>query len=221
MSLDVGRDVPILIADDHPIFRQGLRLVIEAQRGLAVVAEVTDGQQALERLRAGDIAVAVLDVTMPVTDGFAVAREARERRLSAALVFLTMHKDEHYVNAALDLGVRGYVLKDNAATEIVDCIRAVAGGAEYISPVLSSLLIRRRARAVSLAEQKPALEQLTPAERRILRLVADGLTSREIAGQLGLGVRTVEHHRNNVAVKLALRGSHALTKFALKHQSEL
>ena len=122
---------------------------------------------------------------MPVKDGFAVAREARERRLAAALVFLTMHKDEHYLNAALDLGVRGYVLKDNATTEIVDCVRSVAGGGEYISPTLSSFLIRRRARATSLAEQKPALEQLTPAERRILRLIADGLTSREIARATG------------------------------------
>lgn len=217
----MGSDIRILIADDHPIFRQGLRQVIEAHRGLTVAAEAADGHQALERLREGDITVAVLDVTMPVKDGFAVAREARERRLPAALVFLTMHKDEHYLNAALDLGVRGYVLKDNATTEIVDCVRSVAGGGEYISPTLSSFLIRRGTRAASLAEQKPALEQLTPTERRILRLVADGLTSREIAGQLAIGVRTVEHHRNNVAVKLALRGSHALTKFALKHKSDL
>jgi len=217
----MGSEIRILIADDHPIFRQGLRQVIEAQQGLTVVAEAADGGRALERLREGDITVAVLDVTMPVNDGFAVAREVRERRLAAALVFLTMHKDEHYLNAALDLGVRGYVLKDNATTEIVDCVRAVAGGGEYISPTLSSFLIRRRTRAASLAGQKPALEQLTPTERRILRLVADGLTSREIAGQLGIGVRTVEHHRNNVAVKLELRGSHALTKFALKHQSDL
>jgi two-component system, NarL family, response regulator DegU len=217
----MGREIRVLIADDHPIFRQGLRGIIEAQPELTVVAEASNGGQALERLQQGDISVAVLDVTMPVKDGFAVAREARERRLATALVFLTMHKDEHYLNAALDLGVPGYVLKDNATTEIVDCVRTVAGGGEYISPTLSSFLIRRRARAQSLAEQKPALEQLTPAERRVLRLVADGLTSREIAGQLGIGLRTVEHHRNNVAVKLELRGSHALTKFAIKHQSEL
>jgi DNA-binding NarL/FixJ family response regulator len=216
----VAGEVRILIADDHPIFRQGLRLIIGAQRDFAVVAEASDGEQALERLRKDDVAVAVLDLTMPVKDGFAVAREAREHRLTAALVFLTMHKDEHYLNAALDVGVRGYVVKDNATTEIVDCIRAVAAGGEYISPTLSSFLIRRRARASSLAEQKPALDQLTAAERRVLRLIADGLTSREIAGQLGIGVRTVEHHRNNVAVKLELRGSHALTKFAIKHQSD-
>ncbi len=217
----MGNEIRVLIADDHPIFRQGLRQIIEAQRDLTVVAEASDGAQALELLQHGDVTVAVLDVTMPIKDGLVVAREARERGLATALVFLTMHKDEHYLYAALDLGVRGYVLKDNATTEIVDCVRSVAGGAEYISPTLSSFLIRRRARATSLAEQKPALDQLTPAERRILRLVAGGLTSREIAGQLGIGVRTVEHHRNNVAVKLELRGSHALTKFALKHQSDL
>ena len=217
----MASEIRVLIADDHPIFRQGLRLIIEAQRDLAVVAEASDGAQALERLQNDDVSVAVLDVTMPVKDGFAVAREVRERRLAAALVFLTMHKDEHYLNAALDLDVRGYVLKDNATTEIVDCVRAVAAGAEYISPTLSSFLIRRRTRATNLGEQKPALAQLTAMERRILRLIADGLTSREIAGQLGIGLRTVEHHRNNVAVKLELRGSHALTKFALRHQSDL
>jgi DNA-binding NarL/FixJ family response regulator len=217
----MANGVRVLIADDHPIFRQGLRQIVEAQRGLAVVAEASDGDQALDRLQRGDVDVAVIDVTMPVKDGFVVAREMRERRLAAAVVFLTMHKDEHYLNAALDVGVRGYVLKDNATTEIVDCVRAVAAGGEYISPTLSSFLIRRRSRATSLAEQKPALDLLTPAERRILRLIADGLTSRAIAGQLGIGVRTVEHHRNNVAVKLALRGSHALTRFAIRHQSDL
>ena len=217
----MGTEIRILIADDHPIFRQGLRAVIEKQRGFTVVAEAADGAHALDQLRTGEITVAVLDVTMPVKDGFAVAREARAQRLAAALVFLTMHKDEHVLNAALDLGVRGFFFKDTAPTEIVDCVRSVAAGGEYISPTVSSFLIRRRAGAATLAQQMPALEQLTPAERRVLRLIADGLTSRDIAAQLGIGVRTVEHHRNNVAVKLELRGSHALTRFALKHQSDL
>lgn len=214
------QEIRVLIADDHPIFRAGLRGIIEARRDITVVAEAADGAQALERLQTGDVTVAVLDLTMPVKDGFAVARAVREHRLPAAIVFLTMHKDEQYLNAALDLGARGYVLKDNATTEIVDCIRAVADGQTYISPTLSSFLIQRRTRVAQLAEQKPTLDQLTAAERRILTLIADGLTSRDIANQLGIGVRTVEHHRNNIAVKLELRGTLALTKFALKHRTE-
>ncbi len=217
----MGSEVRILIADDHPIFRQGLRQIIEAQPELTVVAEASDGDQALEHLQAAGVTVAVLDLTMPVKDGFEVARAVRERRLPVAMVFLTMHKDEHYLNAALDLGVRGYVLKDNATTEIVACIRSVASGHDYVSPTLSSYLIARGRRATKLAEQKPALEQLTATERRVLKLIAEGLTSREIASHLGMGLRTVEHHRNNMAVKLELRGSHALTKFALKHQADL
>src|SRR4051812_11262220 len=190
---EMATDISILIADDHPIFRQGLRLILEAQRDFRIVAEASDGGQALERLQEGGITVAVLDVSMPRKDGFAVAREVRALRLASALVFLTMYKDEHYLGAALDVGVRGYVLKENATAEIVDCVRTVAGGGEYVSATLSSFLIRRGARAANLAQQKPALDQLTSAERRVLKLVADGLTSREIAKHLGIGVRTVEH----------------------------
>jgi DNA-binding NarL/FixJ family response regulator len=217
----MDREVQVLIADDHPIFRQGLRQIIETGPELKVVAEASNGEQALEWLQRSRADVAVLDLTMPIKDGFAVARVVRERRLPVAVVLLTMHKDEHYLNAALDLGVQGYVVKDSAATEIVDCIRAVAAGQEYISPTLSSFLIRRGRSAAALADEKPALAQLTPTERRVLKLIAEGQTSREIAAALHIGVRTVEHHRNNIAVKLELRGSHALLKFAVQHQSEL
>lgn len=214
-------EVSVLIADDHPIFRQGLRQIIETDRQLKIVAEASDGEQAFERLREMQPAVAVLDLTMPIRDGFAVARAAREHHLPAALVFLTMHRDEHYLNAALDLGVRGYVLKDSAATEIISCIKVVAAGQDYISPALSSFLVRRGTRDATLTKQQPALAHLTPAERRILKLIAEGQTSRVIAAALNIGVRTVDHHRTNMALKLNLRGSHSLVKFALKHQAEL
>lgn len=213
--------IRILIADDHPVFRQGLRQIIETDPQLKVSAEAADGEQALARLQDTPVDVAMLDLTMPLKDGFAVAREARELRLAVPLVFLTMHKDEHYLHAALDLGVRGYVLKDSAITEIVSCLKAVVAGEDYISPALSSYLIRRSNRAASLAAAKPALEQLTPAERRVLKLIAEGQTSRTIAAELGIGIRTVEHHRNNITTKLELHGSHALIKFALQHQAEL
>jgi DNA-binding NarL/FixJ family response regulator len=211
----------VLIADDHPIFRQGLRQIIESDPRIKIVAEASDGEQAWQRLQETRPTVAVLDLTMPLRDGFGVARAARDECLEVAIVFLTMHKDEHYLHAALDLGVRGYVLKDSAIAEITDCIKAVAAGQDYISPALSGYLINRDRRAATLAAQKPALEQLTPTERRVLKLIAEGHTSREIAGELNIGARTVDHHRNNIATKLELRGSHALVKFAVKHQSEL
>jgi DNA-binding NarL/FixJ family response regulator len=214
-------EIRILIADDHPVFRQGLRQIIETDPQLKVIAEAADGDQALARLQDTPVDVAMLDLTMPLKDGFAVARAARELRLAIPLVFLTMHKDEHYLHAALDLGVKGYVLKDSAIAEIVNCLKAVVAGQDYISPALSSYLIRRNTRAAALAAEKPALAELTPTERRVLKLIAEGQTSREIAANLGIGVRTVEHHRSNIATKLNLRGSHALVKFAIEHKSEL
>jgi DNA-binding NarL/FixJ family response regulator len=213
--------IQVIIVDDHPIFRRGLREIIESDPQLTVVAEASDGEQALRVLTEWRPAVAVLDLTMPIKDGFEVARAARAAQLPTALVFLTMHKDQHYLDAALDMGAKGYVLKDSAVSEIVGAIKAAAAGHDFVSPALSSLLIRRRRDADALARDRPALEQLTPAERRILKLIAQGLTSRAIADTLNIGVRTVEHHRNNVAAKLGLQGSHALVKFAVKHESQL
>src|SRR5262249_10779254 len=145
----------------------------------------------------------------------------REKGLPVKVIILTMHKDERILNAALDLGVRGYVLKDSAITEIVASIKAVAGGERYISPQLSGHLLNRNSRAAALLRQQPGLETLTATERRILKLIADYKTSKEIAGILFISTRTVEHHRANICEKLDLKGSHALLKFATEHQAEL
>jgi DNA-binding NarL/FixJ family response regulator len=214
-------EIHLLIADDHPVFRQGLRQIIETDSRLKVIAEAADGEQALTRLRDTPVDVAMLDLSMPLKDGLTVARAANELRLATPLVLLTMHKEEQYLYAALDLGVKGYILKDSPIVEIINCIKSVVAGQEYISPALSSHLIRRHTRGAVNPEEKSPLQQLTPTERRVLKLIAGGQTSREIATEMGIGVRTVEHHRANICEKLDLHGYNALIKFAVQHQAEL
>ena len=217
----MGKEITILIADDHPIVRQGLRQTIEADAGLKVVAEAGDGQTALDKIEELKPEVAVLDIQMPVLDGFGVARAALDRGLPVEFAFLTFFRDEDVFNAALDLGVKGYVLKDSAVSDIVACVRAVAAGEYYASPALTSHLIGRSRRAASLAAERPGLAALTPTERRVLQLIAAYKTSKEIAAELFISPRTVETHRNNICQKLDIHGSHALMKFALAHKSEL
>ncbi|MGH9840217.1 MAG: response regulator [Blastocatellia bacterium] len=217
----MSHPIRIFIADDHPIFRHGLRQIIEKDQQLKVVDEAEDGETAWQKLPASGADVAILDVDMPGRDGFEIARAIREARLKVAVVFLTMHKDERFLNQALDLEVKGYVVKDSALTEIVQCIRAVAAGQEYVSPQLTGFLLNRSRRAASLAARKPRLAELTAIERRVLKLVAAYKSNKEIADQLCLSVRTIEHHRARISAKLELEGHHALLKFALEHQSEL
>lgn len=214
-------EIRIVIADDHPIFRRGLRSVIETNPWLKIIAEAEDGEAALEQIQTLQPEIALLDMEMPNIGGFEVLRAIEEQKLPVAVIFLTMHKDERFFNAALDRGAKGYVLKDSAATDIIASIKTVAAGKNFISPQLSTYLLSRRARAASLVEQKAGLNKLTAAERHVLRLIAANKTSREIADELCISIRTVEKHRANIGEKLELHGSHVLLSFALEHKSEL
>lgn len=221
MKIEMQTEIRIVIADDHPIFRRGLRNLIESDPKLKIVGEAEDGEMALEHIRAFRPQVAVLDVAMPARDGFEVIRAMREEGLSTEVIFLTMHQDERFFNAAMDRGAKGYVLKDGAVNDILVSIKAVAAGRNFISPALSTYLLNRNARAASLVAQKPSLNDLTETERRVLQLIAANKTSKEIAAALYISIRTVEKHRANICQKLDLRGSHALLSFALEHKSEL
>lgn len=214
-------DLRILIADDHPIFRQGLKQVIEREPHFVIVGEAEDGDAALELIEELTPQVVVLDIDMPGQDGFAVARAVRERRLPGEIIFLTMHKDEMHFNEAINLGVKGFVIKDTAAADLVNCIKAVMAGQNYISPALSTYLLGRRGRAVALQNAQPTLTELTATERHILRLLAEYKTSKEIAGELGVSPRTIENHRANICTKLNLQGTHALVKFATQYKDEI
>jgi DNA-binding NarL/FixJ family response regulator len=214
-------EITIIIADDHPIVRKGLREAIEENKRLRVVAEASNGQEAIEAIEKFNPQVTILDVDMPVMNGFDVARAVREKKLSTEIIFLTMHRDEDLFNEAIDLGAKGFVLKDSALTDIIECIKAVAASKHYTSHALTSFLINRSRRAIQLTEQQPTINDLTPTERRVLKLIAENLTSKEISEQLFISPRTVEKHRENICQKLNLQGSHSLFKFALQHKSEL
>ena len=211
----------ILIADDHPVFRKGLRQVIDEEPGLQVVAEAEDGAAALAMVRERRPDVAVLDVDMPRMDGFEVIRAIRGEGLQVALVILTMHKDEEFFSQALSLDVRGYILKDSAVTDIVGSIRAAASGTYFISPSISSYLVNRDRRIAEFEKLNPGLRELTPTERRVLKLLAEYRTNKEIAATLSMSPRTVENHRANICQKLDLRGTHALLRFAQEHKNEI
>jgi DNA-binding NarL/FixJ family response regulator len=211
----------IVIADDHPVLREGLRRIIEREDAGEILAEASDGAGALRLVREHQPRIALLDVVMPGNNGLAVAREIQRLRLPIAVVFLTMFKEEDMFNEAMDLGAKGYVLKENAVNDIVECLRAVAEERYFISPAISHLLVERTKRAHALVQQNTGLGALTPSERRILHLIARGMTSKEIAGQLFISPKTVENHRLNIAAKLELHGNNALLRFALENRANL
>ncbi len=209
----MNESVRILLADDHTLVRAGVRRILEAEPGFQVVGEVSDGAAALEALTAEPVHVLVLDLTMPGLDGFEVLRRARAQWPDLKVLVLTMHADAEYVARAVQDGADGYLLKDSAVQDLVAAIQAVRAGRAYYSPPvqreLSELL-----RAHS-APPRPA-ELLTDREREVLRLVATGLSTKEIASQLDISTRTVETHRANLMRKLGLKSVALLTQFAIR-----
>src|SRR5215470_7304302 len=194
-------EINVIVADDHPLLRQGLCVAIDREPGLKVVGEAGDGRSALEQIESLKPHVAVLDVDMPLLDGIAVARAVRDRRLPVEIVFLTVHREGDLLEEATSLGAKGYVLKDSAVADVVSAIRAAAGGRHYVSPAMSGHLIRARQRASVLAEEQPGLKDLTPAERRVLKLISEYKTTKQIADELCVSARTVEAHRAHISAK--------------------
>lgn len=211
--------ITVVVAEDHPLFRKGLTDALAVDASFRIVGEAADGEQALELLRRHRPRIALLDLDMPKLSGLAVAEAVRREALGSIVVMLTMYKDAAMLRRALDIGAKGYVLKDSALTDIVACLNLVATGRAYISPALSTELLERDV-ATPTAELA-AVAQLTPAERRVLRFIAQGLTSAAIANQLGISAKTVENHRLHMCTKLGLRGPQALLRFALERKALL
>ena len=211
----------IVIADDHPVFRTGLKQIIEAEPGFDVVGEAGDGQNALQLIQTLDPAIVILDVAMPGLDGLSVVNHLREAASTVKIIFVTMYREEDIFKQAVEAGVKGYVLKESAGIDIVKCIKEVADGKNYVTPELTTFLMDLARPTISKNSPPSGLEGLTITELRVLSLIAGYKTSKEIAQELGVSVRTVDAHRNNLCQKLGVHGSHALMKFALEHKGLL
>ena len=217
----MNRELYLLIVDDHPVFRRGLREIIEERPEFKIVGEASDGDTGIRLVDECKPDIVLLDVDMPQSNGLVMARALNRSHSSARVIFLTMYRDEEIFNAAMDLGVKAYVLKDNAADDILKALEKVAGGGTFISESLFEMGKKRSERVQSLLLSKPQIDELTPAERRILKLIAEDRTSKEIADLLQISVKTVDNHRLNICQKLNIHGSHSLLKFAFEHKFHL
>jgi DNA-binding NarL/FixJ family response regulator len=215
------REVRLFIADDHPVFRRGLRQVIEENPRFRVVGEAADGEAALRMIAELKPNIAVVDIDMPRLSGLEMVRALQKMNAPVTAVFLTMYNEEDMFNAAMDLGVKAYVVKDSAADDILAALEKVDQGETFISPSISEMGKRRTFRVQELLLSKPQIEDLTSAERRILKYIAEDRTSKEIAELQKISVKTVENHRLNICHKLNLHGSHSLLKFAFEVKAYL
>ncbi len=213
--MTVPLKVRILLADDHAVVRRGLRLVLDGEPDLEVVAEASDGQEAVELGLREDVDLAVLDVTMPRLTGIQAARELSRRRPELRLLILSMHDNERYFFEALRAGASGYVLKSVADRDLVEACRAVMRGEPFLYPAAVTALIRDHLERAREGEEIPA-DPLTPRESEIVKLIAEGHTSREIAELLVISDKTVERHRANVLEKLGMRDRVDLTRYAIR-----
>jgi len=216
----MSNQASIIIAEDHPVYRDGLRQIIGADESLKILRETGNGSEALRLARELKPDILILDMDLPGMSGLEIARSRQTERLGFEIIFLTMYREEDMFAEAMELGAKGYVLKESAAADILQSIHAVARGEHYISPAMSGLLLKRAAADKSKPEAR-GVENLSPAERRILKLIASDKTSKEIAEELGLSPRTVENHRTNMSAKLGLQGSHSLLKFAFENKGRL
>jgi DNA-binding NarL/FixJ family response regulator len=212
--------VKVVLADDYPVVRKGLKASIEEEASLKVVAEAADGEEALKLIRAHRPQLAVLDIDMPKLDGLGVVKELTKLKLETRAIILSFHNDEDIFRAALAAGAKGYLLKESAMEEIVGAIQAVLAGKVYLSSAIALQLLQSD-QSAKAGDENPLLRDLTLSERRILRLVAEGLSSKEIGDQLSIHYRTVENHRSNMCRKLNIEGANALLRFAIQNKEAL
>jgi DNA-binding NarL/FixJ family response regulator len=207
--------IRVLLADDHEMVRSGLRLVLEAESDIEVVAEASDGVQALQQALSGEVDLTVLDVSMPRMTGLQAAAELHRRRPELRILMLSMHENEQYFFEALKAGASGYVLKTAANRDLVEACRACMRGEAFLYPPAVATLVRDYLDGARRGEAPPE-DPLTARELEVVKLIAEGHTSEEIAAALVLSKKTVERHRANVLGKLGMRNRVDLTRYAIR-----
>ena len=210
------RQIRILLADDHVVMRRGLRLLLENQPGFSVVAEASDGRQAVEQAESVKPDVVVLDIAMPNLSGIEAAERIASASPETRIVILSMHSDEGYVLRALKAGVKAYLLKDSAEGDLVEAIKAVYQGKAFFSPDISRMMVEDYMREIRNRRVEDSYELLTSREREILQLLAEGKSNKDIAAALNLSLYTVETHRRNLQDKLNLHSFPELVLYAVR-----
>lgn len=201
----------VIIADDHHIFRQGLENFLRTE-GFEVVGKASNGQDAIRLARQFSPMVAILDVSMPLLNGIDAAKEIQKQAPNTRVILLTMHDEEAYVLQALRSGARGYVLKNQAASDLTNAIKKVIGGSIYLSPKISEAVV-----SALVAQQSAPTELLTSREKQVLQLIAEGKTTKEIATLLSLSVKTTESHRSHIMQRLNMHNVASLVRYAVRH----
>jgi DNA-binding NarL/FixJ family response regulator len=207
--------IRVLLADDHALVRRGVRLILEQQPDIEVVAEASDGAEVVALLREVEVDLVVLDIAMPTMTGLQAAREIARRRNPPRILMLSMHDNEQYFFTALKLGASGYVLKSVVDEDLVEACRAAIRGEAFVYPGAMGAIVRDYLDRLARGDRVPETV-LTPREDEVLKLIAEGRSTREIASQLTISVKTVEKHRSNILARLGMNDRTQLTRYAIR-----
>jgi len=214
--------IRVLIADDHPVVRNGLKTAIDEDSDLRVIGEASDGESAIQQTMAALPNIVVLDIKMPVVNGIVVTKRIKEQRPETGVVVLTAHDSEDFFRAAMEAGANGYLTKDIAMIEVTAAIRAIANGGCYVTHSMVHYLTKANPSAgVPALPEDGLLSELAPMERRLIAMIANHRSNKEMAEELGLSVRTIENRRAAICEKLGLSGTNALLRFSFEHKVQV
>ena len=212
----MGPKKKLIIAEDHTIVRDGLRSIFEADDELEVIGEAGDGMEAIRLINNSDPDILLIDLNMPKMDGISVIREVKKQSKKIKIVVLTMHKDEEYILEAFRSGADGYCIKTSPGKELLNALKIVLKGKQYVSPEISDKVLEGYIEGKKTIRQESSWDGITRREREVLKLVGEGFQNKEISDYLCISVKTVEKHRANIMEKLDLHSASALTAYAIK-----